>query len=110
MARCAVSGFSPRTPFVTPALQWPGSDIRMKMGWKVLGKTRKVRGLGFSGMRRVGWVVGFGRGPWVRLIGYGRDRTTQRGRFHAVPCAPVRMHTGGAQLSGHTLESGVGHC
>ena len=46
----------------------------------------------------------------VRLIGYGRDRTTQRGRFHAVPFAPVRMHTGGAQLSGHILESSVGHC
>ena len=32
MARCAVSGFSPRTPFVTPVLPGPGSDIRMKMG------------------------------------------------------------------------------
>ena len=36
MARCAVSGFPPRTPFVTPVLPGPGSDIRMKMGWKVL--------------------------------------------------------------------------
>ena len=47
--------------------------------------------------------MGFGRCSWVRLIGYGRDRTTQRGRFYAVPCAPVRMHTGGAPLSGHRL-------
>ena len=41
MARCAVSGFSPWTPFVTPVLPGPGRDIRMKMGWKVLSKTRK---------------------------------------------------------------------
>ena len=41
MAWCAVSGFSPRTPFVTPVLPGLGSDIRMKMGWKVLSKTRK---------------------------------------------------------------------
>ena len=40
MARCAVSGSSPRTPFVTPVLPGPGIDIRMKMGWKVLDKTR----------------------------------------------------------------------
>ena len=41
MSRCAVLEFSPRTPFVTPVLLGPGSDIRMKMGWKVLDKTRK---------------------------------------------------------------------
>ena len=40
IARCAVSGSSPRTPFVTPVLPGLGSDIRMKMGWKVLDKTR----------------------------------------------------------------------
>ena len=109
MARCAVSGFSPRTPFVTPVLPGPGSDIRMKMVWKVLGKTRKS-GVWFF-RDAGGWLgSGFGRCSWVRLIGYGRDRTTQRGRFHAVPCAPGRMHTGGAQLSGHIQESGVGHC
>ena len=79
------------------------------MWWKVLGKTRKS-GVWFFRAAGVGWVVGFGRCSWVRLIGCGRDRTPQRGRFHAVPCAPVRMHTGAAQLSGHILESGVGHC
>ena len=104
-----VSGFSPRTPFVTPVLPGPGSDIRMKMGWKVLDKTRKSGVWFFRDAE--GWL---GSGVWpmlrVRLIGYKRDRTTQRGRFQVVPCAPVRMHTGGAQLSGHILESGVGHC
>ena len=69
-----------------------------------------------SGIVRVGmWAggsrgVGYCRCLWVRLIGYERDSTTQRGRFRVVPCVPVCMRTGGAQLSGHTLESGVGHC
>ena len=51
MAWCAVSGFSPRTPFVTPVLPGPGSDIRMKMGWKVLSKTRKSGVWVFPGCR-----------------------------------------------------------
>ena len=34
-------GFPPRTPFVTPVLPGPGSDIRMKMGWKILTKKEK---------------------------------------------------------------------
>ena len=71
---------------------------------------RESQESGFSGMQGVGWVVGFGRCSWVRLIGYGRDRTPQRGRSLVVPRAPVRMHLGGAQLSGHILESGAGHC
>ena len=107
MARCAVSGFSPGTPFVTPVLPGPGSDIRMKMVWKVLSKMRKS-GVWF--FRDAGGWLGSGQCLWVLLVGYGRDRTTQRGRFHVVPCAPVRMRTGGAQLSGRILESGVGHC
>ena len=39
--RCAVEGFPPRTPFVTLVLPGPGSDIRMKMGWKIMTKTEK---------------------------------------------------------------------
>ena len=34
-------GFRPRTPFVTPVLPGPGSDIRMKMGWKIMTETEK---------------------------------------------------------------------
>ena len=33
--------FRPRTPSVTPVLPGPGSDIRMKMGWKIMTKTEK---------------------------------------------------------------------
>ena len=61
-------------------------------------------------MQGVGWVVGFGRCLWVRLVGYGKGRTAQRGRSLVVPCALVRMRMDMALLSGRTLESGVGHC
>ena len=42
--------------------------------------------------------------------GKRRGRTTQRGRYLVVPRAHVRMRTGKASLSGHTLEGGAGHC
>ena len=43
------------------------------------------------------------RCSWAWWLGYGRDRTTQRGRFPVVLRVPVRIRTGGAQLSGpHT--------
>ena len=35
MTRCAGATFPSLTLFVTPVLLGPGSDIRMKMGWKV---------------------------------------------------------------------------
>ena len=110
MTRCAGATFPSLIPFVTPVLLGPDSDTRMKMGWKVLSKTRKS-GVCFFQNSGVLWESGsladsYGCG----LIGYERGRATQRGRFLVVPHAPVRMRTGGAQLSGHILEIGVGHC
>ena len=63
MIRCAVSEFSPRTPFVTPVLPGPGSDIGMKLVWKVLEKTRKS-GVWFF------WDAGvwLGSGVWPMLM------------------------------------------
>ena len=109
--RCAVLEFSPRTPFVTPVLPGPGSDIRMKMGWKVLDKTRKS-GVWFfrdveDWLGSEVWPMLMGAVDWVRKGSY---HTAWAIDFQVVPCEPVRMHTGGAQLSGHILESGVGHC
>ena len=46
--------------------------------------------------------MGFGRCLWVRLVGYGRGRTAQRGRSLVVPCAPVRMRT--PAVGSHTGE------
>ena len=54
--------------------------------------------------------MGFGRCSWVRLVVYGRDRTTQRGRSLVIPRVLVHMRMDEAPLLGHTLESGVGHC
>ena len=42
--------------------------------------------------------------------GKGRGRTTQRGRSLVIPPVLVHMRVGEAPLSGHTLESGAGHC
>ena len=42
---------------------------------------------------------------WVRKGSYHTAWAVSGGSL-----APVRMHMGGAQLSGHILESGVGHC
>ena len=42
--------------------------------------------------------------------GSGRGRTTQRGRSLVVLHALVRTCTGEAPLSGHVVDSGVGHC
>ena len=41
MTRCAGATFPSLFPFVTPVLPGPGSDIRVKMVWKVQKKTRK---------------------------------------------------------------------
>ena len=85
MARCAVSGFSPRTPFVTPVLPGPGSDIRMKMGWTILGKTRKS-GVWFF-RDAGGWL---GSGVWPMLM--GAVDWVRKGSYHtasAVPCGSL---------------------
>ena len=106
--RCAVVGFPPRNPCVTPVLPGPGSDTRMKMGWKSLTKTENS-GVCFSRMPR----VCEGGGTPVAYGGCGRSGrglTALRGRSLVVPRAPVHIRMGGAQLSGRILESGAGHC
>ena len=56
--KCAVSGFPPRTPFVTPVLPGPGSDIRIEMGWRVMSDTEK------SGV----WFFQNAGGMWRRRV------------------------------------------
>ena len=55
---CAVVGFHPRTPCVTPVLPGPGSDTRMKMGWKIMTKTE------YSGV----WFFQNAAGMWERWV------------------------------------------
>ena len=63
--RCAVVGFRPRTPFVTPVLPGPGSDIRMKMEWKIKTETEKSGVCFFQNVgsmwEEVGTSVAYGR-------------------------------------------------
>ena len=77
IARCAVSGSFPRTPFVTPVLPGPGSDIWMKMEWKVLDKTRKS-GVWF--FRDAG--VRLGSGVWPMLM--GAVDWVRKGSYHTA--------------------------
>ena len=64
MTTCAGATFPSLIPFVTPVLPGPGSDIRMKMEWKVQSKTRKS-GVWFSPECRGWW------GEWGIADAYG---------------------------------------
>ena len=93
MTRCAGASFLSLIPFVTPVLPGPGSDIGMKMGWKVQSKTRKS-GVWFfqrKGSYQTAWAVPCGS-SYSCSYAYGRGPAI------------------GSQVSGHILESGVGHC
>ena len=76
MAWCVDASFPSLIPFVTPVLPGPGSDIRMKMWWKIQSKTRKS-GVWFF-QNAGGWLESgvlpmlMGAVDWVW--------TTQRGR------------------------------
>ena len=76
-----------------------GSDIRMKMGWKIMTKTEKS-GAGSMWER---WVLPLLTGA-VDWVWKGSYRTA------LVPRVPARMRSCGAKLSGRILHSGVGHC
>ena len=79
--RFAVSAFPPRTPIVTPVLPGPGSDIRMKMGWKVTSKTEK------SGV----WFfqsAGSLYGRWVLRLLAGTADWVREGSYHTAWSVP----------------------
>ena len=82
MAWCADATFPSLIPFVTPVLPGPGSDIRMKMMWKVLSKTRKSGVWFFQNAQ--GWEVS---GVLPMLM--GAVDWVWKGSYHtawAVPC------------------------
>ena len=107
--RCAVVRFPPRIPSVTPALPGPGSDIRMKMGWKILTKTEKS-GVWFfqnAGDLWERWVLPLLMGA-VDWVWKGSYRTAW-----AVPCGSLCSFSysyGRGPAIGRILESVVGHC
>ena len=104
---CAVTVACPSCPDNSPVSPGPGRVIRNMLGWSQLEKTA------WSGV----WLFrGALQGENLflpltqQVTGKRRDRTTQRGRSLVIPRALVRTRTGKASLSGHTLESGAGHC
>ena len=70
---------------------------------KQLGLGYGCSGVPFEG--RIFFLPSAQQETWLR-----RDRTTQRGLSLVLPRAPVRIRMGKAPLSGHTLDSGAGHC
>ena len=102
--RCAVSGFPPQTPCVTPVLPGPGSDTRMKMVWMVMTKTENS-GVWFfqnagGSVGEVGTSVAYGRGGWgtERIVPHsmGGSRWFLVFLFVRVRAGPaIGPHTGG---------------
>ena len=93
MTRCAVSEFSPRAPFVTPVLPGPGSDIRMKMEWKVLDKTRKS-GAAEGWLGSEVWPMLMGAVDWVRKGSYHTAWALPSDSSCTCSYASVGSHTG----------------
>ena len=105
---CAVAVACPSCPDNSPEPPGPGRVIRNMLGWSQLEKTaRSGVWLFRSALRGENLFSSFYA---QQETGLRRDRTTQRGRSLWIPRVLVRVRTGEAPLSGHVLESGVGHC
>ena len=104
---CASSVACPLCPDHSPEPPGPGRKIRNMLGWTLEERTDRCGVWLFRGALQ-GENIFL---PFPQLeTGRRRGRTTQRERSPAIPHALVRMRTGEAPLSGHVLESGVGHC
>ena len=106
---CAVTVACPSCPDHSPEPPGPGRIIRNMLGWSL--EEKNVVGSGvwlFRGALQ-------GKNLFSSLSAAGDWE--RKGSYHtawAVPCDSsrtcVRVRTGEAPLSGHILESGVGHC
>ena len=77
------------------------------MGWSRLVETKGL-GYGCSGVPSKERI--FFLSLTQQETGKGRGRTAQRGRAPVISHVLVLMRMDMAPLSGHTLESGAGHC
>ena len=100
---CAAVVARPSCPDHSPEPPGPGRIIRNMLGWSLEEKTVRSGVWLFRGAPR-------GESTFFPFRSWRLGRTTQRGRSPVIPHALVRMRTGEAPLSGHVLESGVGHC
>ena len=104
---CVVTVSHLPTPDFTTSAPGCGSVVRSWLGWTSVGKTARSGLWLFRGALMGGDVFLLSS---LHVTGFVRDRTTQRGRFSHFLRVLARTRTGKAQLSGHRLESGVGHC
>ena len=98
---CAVRVARPSCPDYYPESHGPGIVIRNMLGWSRLG-------YGCSGVPSKERI--FFLSLTQQETGKGRGRTAQRRRSPVIPHVLVHMRMDMAPLSGHTLESGAGHC
>ena len=103
---CAAVVACPSCPDYSPELPAQGTIIRNMLGWSLLGKTVRSGVWLFRGALQ-------GKNLFSSLVAAGD--WVRKGSHHTawslvVLHALVRMCTGEAPLSGHTLESGAGHC
>ena len=78
------------------------ADEAADFGRRGFGLMSLMLGATFLGMYFLSWMQ--------RETRSRKDRTTQRGRYSHYLRVLVRACTGRAQLSGHKLGSGAGHC
>ena len=104
---CAVRVACPSCPDHSPEPPGPGRIIRNMLGWSQMEKTVRS-GVWFF----LSALQGENLFSLLDAAGdrKGRGRTTQRGRSPVIPHVLVHMRMDMAPLSGHTLESGAGHC
>ena len=95
-------------PFFSSVSPGPGREVRNGIGWSQLEKTARSGVWLFRGALR-GTSAFFLH--FLHLLGgYGKDRSSRRGRSSLFPCVLVHTCMDEARLSGHKLESGAGHC
>ena len=104
---CAARVACPACPDYYPESPGPGIVIRNMVGWTLLEKTERsgvwlLRGA-LQGENLFSLLDA--AGDWKK-----KGRTAQRGRSLVTPHVLVHMRMDMAPLSGHTLESGAGHC
>ena len=103
---CAVQVACSSCPDYSPEPPGPGRIIRNMLAWSQLEKTERSGAWVFRGALQ-GENFLFPCRSW--RLGT-KEVVPQRGRSAVIPHALVHMRMGMAPLSGHTLESGAGHC
>ena len=96
-------------PLFSSVSPGPGREVRNGMGWSLMGEYSQVWGMVVPGCLVVETVQFLHL--LHSLIGLRKDRSLQRGRVPPTFFVLLFIFVSGeARLSGHILESRVGHC